>query len=454
MTLQNTETTSDKLDFKKLLPILMIVGVDLLGLTIIIPLLPLYARSFNADAFAIGVLATAYPAMQLIGAPILGRLSDRYGRKPVLVASQIGTFIGFILLGFANSMFLLMLARVIDGLSGANISTAQAAVADSTTEKNRTQALGLLGAAFGVGFIIGPIIAFISLGLSGNNYHVPALIAAGFSALSILLTVIFLKETHEPGTRTANERAFSRQDFIQTLTSPAVGFLLILTFLQQVAFSGFEQFLALFTLTRLGLNAAGNVIIFIWVGLLVVAVQAYFIRKWSDAYGDRKVILGGLGLLAVGLALTALTPMQPPPWYSKAALEKEINAGEVTIGDTTGIQANSISLPPDTDKGAAGIIWLLIAMIPAAIGGGVLQPTVNSMITKRVDKSRTGVTLGIAAAIISASSVVSPLLMGAIFQLFGNSAPFLFAAVLMAGLLGLALIRLKAAPESSAVLAS
>jgi len=116
----------DKLDFKKILPIFVIVLIDLLGLTIIIPLMPLYAASFGSDAFTIGLLGAAYPVMQFIGAPLLGRLSDRYGRKPILLISQLGTFLGFILLGLANALPLLFIARFVDGLSGANISTAQA----------------------------------------------------------------------------------------------------------------------------------------------------------------------------------------------------------------------------------------------------------------------------------------------------------------------------------------
>jgi DHA1 family tetracycline resistance protein-like MFS transporter len=192
---------ADKLDFKKVLPIFVIVLVDLMGLTIIIPLMSLYAASFGANAFMIGLLGAAYPVMQFIGAPLLGRLSDRYGRKPILLISQMGTLLGFILLGLANALPLLFIARIVDGLSGANISTAQAVITDSTTERTRTQGLGLLGAAFGLGFVIGPVITFVSLSLSNNNYHVPAFVAAAFSAISITLTWFWLEETHGPEKR-------------------------------------------------------------------------------------------------------------------------------------------------------------------------------------------------------------------------------------------------------------
>ena len=186
---------TEKLDFKRIFPIIVIVFVDLLGLSIIIPLLPLYAARFSATPIVIGILQATYPFMQFIGAPILGRLSDRFGRKPVLVVSQIGTLAGFILLGFANTLALLFISRLIDGLSGANISTAQAAIADSTNEKTRTQGLGLVGAAFGLGFVFGPVIAFIVLAATGQNYQAVAWAAALFSLVSILLTLFWFRET-------------------------------------------------------------------------------------------------------------------------------------------------------------------------------------------------------------------------------------------------------------------
>jgi len=143
MTEQVTESENiafdEKLDFKKILPIFVIVLIDLLGLTIIIPLMPFYAASFNATPFVIGLLGATYPVMQFVGAPILGRLSDRYGRKPVLFFSQIGTFIGFIILGLANSLWMLFLARIIDGISGANISTAQAAISEISREGTKDE---------------------------------------------------------------------------------------------------------------------------------------------------------------------------------------------------------------------------------------------------------------------------------------------------------------------------
>ncbi|MBP8001821.1 MAG: MFS transporter [Chloroflexi bacterium] len=362
----SSSSADEKLDFRKIFPIFVIVLIDLLGLTIIIPLLPLYATSFGASPLTIGILGAAYPIMQFIGAPLLGRLSDRYGRKPVLIVSQLGTLLGFLILGFANTLWLLFLSRLIDGLSGANIATAQAAITDSTTEKTRTQGLGLIGAAFGLGFIIGPVIAFVSLALSDNNYHVPAFVAAAFSFLSILLTKFWFQESLpvEKRGQATNRSAFSLGRMFAALRHPAVGILLILMFAQQLAFGGFEQILSLFTLNRLGLNASGNAVVFVFVGVIVVAVQGGLIGKWSRRYGDRRLIYAALALLAVGLLLIGLTPQQPVPWYDKAQLTEELSGNRQLPGETPPTQNIPIALPDDAQTGWLGLIWILLAMIP------------------------------------------------------------------------------------------
>ena len=275
------EQTTEKLDFKRILPILVIVLVDLMGLSIIIPLLPLFAARFGATPFIVGILQAAYPLMQFIGAPILGRLSDRFGRKPILIASQIGTLAGFVLLGFANTLWLLFLSRIIDGLSGANISTAQAAIADTTTEKTRTQGLGLVGAAFGVGFVLGPIIAYVVLALSGGDYRTVALTAAFFSLASILLTTFWFHETNsDRSPDTASLKSpFRFAAMLAALHRPTIGFLLLIMFFYQVAFGGYEQLFSLFTLTRLGMDATDTSGLFALAGIFIVIVQGGLIGR-------------------------------------------------------------------------------------------------------------------------------------------------------------------------------
>ncbi len=429
----------EKLDFKKILPVFVIVLVDLLGLTIIIPLLPLYAAAFGATPVLIGLLSSAYPVLQFFGAPVLGRLSDRFGRKPVLMISQIGTLAGFLLLGFANSLLLLFISRLIDGLSGANIATAQAIIADSTTEKTRTQGLGLIGAAFGLGFIIGPLIAFIALALSNNDFHAPAFVAAFFSAISILLTWFLLKETKKsPGAEHSAEKIESSpglKGFSKAFRLPGIALLLVLIFAQQIAFGGFEQLLSLFTLNRLGLNASGNAVIFVFVGVVVVLVQGYFIGRWSRRLGDRKLILLGLSTLALGLLLMAFTPAQPPPWYDREELVQQLNA---EAGETASADHLSIAIPDEEDRGLAGIGWLLVMMIPAGIGGGVLQPGINSLITKRVSSGDHGGILGVSTSMISGANVLAPLMGGVLFQVH-SGLPFIVWGLILGLLLLIAL---------------
>jgi MFS transporter, DHA1 family, tetracycline resistance protein len=441
----------EKLDFKQVMPIFLVVLVDLLGLTIIIPLLPLYATTFGIDARTIGLLSAVYPIMQFIGAPILGRLSDRYGRRPILIVSQIGTFIGFLLLGFANTLWLLFLSRIIDGLSGANVSTAQAMIADVTTEKTRTQGLGLIGAAFGLGFTVGPLIAFGALALTGNNYHAPAFVAAACSAISVLLSVFYLKETHDPRASASAEHVkIGIGSIFEALRRPQIGILLVLLFAQQIAFGGFEQILSLFTLNRLGMNASGNAILFVFVGIFIVLVQGYFIRQWSARFGDRKLINLGLVTLGLGLLMTAVTPSQPVPWYSRSEVEHELTSRAAT---NESAQTIPISLPEDGLNGWGGIVWLIVAMVPASIGGGVLQPSINSLITKRVTQDERGGILGIGSAFLSAANALAPLIGGALFSVVGPGAPFLLWSVIMFGLLAAAWFLLRPRPEDGQTLA-
>lgn len=450
---QSSAVSAEKLDFKRILPIFVIVLIDLLGLTIIIPLMPLYAASYGANPFVIGLLGAAYPVMQFIGASLLGRLSDRYGRKPVLLVSQLGTIIGFLLMGFAGSIWVLFMARIIDGLSGANISTAQAAIADSTTEKTRTQGLGLIGAAFGIGFTIGPVLAFATLALTGNNYHAVAFVAAAFAAIAFGLTWFWFQESLLPERRGRAEHkpALSFGAMTAALRRPAIGFLLVLMFAQQMVFGGFEQLLSLFTLSRLGLDARGNSVLFVIIGAVVVVIQGGMIGRWSRKYGDRWLIVMGLAALAAGMILISLTPRQPAPWYSRAEVVMQLagSGGRALPGETPPTQNLPIDPPDESNKGWLGIGWGLAAMIVASIGGAVLSPAINSSITRRVDPGEVGGTLGISASFVSAANALAPVVFGAVFNWLGSTAPFLIAGLVTAVLWWLATRAIKPQPPAT-----
>jgi len=425
-----SEQPTEQLDFKRILPIIVIVFVDLLGLSIIIPVLPYFAARFSATPIVIGILQATYPFMQFIGAPVLGRLSDRFGRKPILIVSQLGTFAGFALLGFANTLTLLFISRIIDGISGANMSTAQAAIADSTTEMTRTQGLGLTGAAFGAGFVAGPMIASVVLVASHGDYKAVALTAAFFSLLSVLLTTFWFHETHQADSPSIKslKSPFSFGKMFEALGRPTIGFLLLIMFFYQIAFGGYEQLFSLFTLTRLGTTITETSVLFALAGVFIIVVQAGLIGRWSKQKGDRWLVIMGVSTLAIGLIGTSLTPRVPLPWYSQEkVMESLAGRSDLRLSE----QNIQVSLPDEADRGWFGIIWLVVASFPAALGGGVLHPAVNSLITKSSDKSEVGGMLGISASMYSAANAIAPLFYGFLFQWLGAPVPFFTGGLIL-----------------------
>lgn len=418
--------TDNRLNFERVIPIFALTFVDILGLTIILPLLHLYAVRFGASPVEVGIVAASFPLAQLIGVPVMGALSDRYGRKPLLIISQMTTLIGFIVLALANSLWLVILSRVIDGLFGANIATAQAALSDITTDETRAQGLGLTGAAFGLGFVFGPVIAFGALEFS-DNLALPALIAAAYSCLSLLLTIFVFQETLPPELRGKRSR---KLNLAQMFRIPQINVLLLMMFAQQVIFFGFEAMLGLFTLSRLGLLGQGNAIIFIIVGVILVTVQVRLIGRWSRKYGEARLVTAALGLLALGLLLLAMTPEQPHPFYVRQITENQLH-DLAPSGTEAMIGAITVNLPNDASRGVGGVLWVLAAIAPISIGAGLIRPSLNTLMTRRVGKADYGAVLGISASVVSAANAAAPILAGLIFQNYDPSAPFWLGAALM-----------------------
>jgi len=441
--------TANRLDFKRVLPIFALTFVDVLGLTVILPLLHLYAATYGATPFQIGLVAAAFPLAQLIGVPVMGALSDRYGRKPLLLISQVSTCISFLMLASANSLEMIILSRLVDGLFGANLATAQAAITDVTDEGTRVQGLGLTGAAFGLGFLFGPAIALFSLEVS-DSLATPALIAAAYSFASILLTLFAFKETLPPQRRQAGRviQAFYLFSAVRMLRRPRLNHLLVLMFGQQVVFFAFESLLGLFILSRLGLLGQGSALVFIYVGFILVYVQARLIGRWNRQYGERRLVWIALGTLALGLLLLSATPDQPHPLYVErkaAAILREMKptAAEAVIGDI------SITLPDDRRRGIGGLAWFLAALIPLTVGAGLIRPALNSLMVQQAPAGETGAVLGVSAAFVSLADAIAPLLGGWIFQTYGASAPFAIGGVVMLVLLFASLLLLRPQPVTA-----
>ena len=436
-----TKPSPTPLDMRRVIPIFLLIFVDMLGLTVILPLLHIYAAAFGATPLQIGIVMAVFPLAQLLGAPMMGALSDRFGRKPLLLVSQLTTCISFIMLGLAGSLEMVILSRLFDGLFGANISTAQAALSDITDHSNRTRGLGITGAAFGLGFIFGPIIAILSFEFT-DSLAVPAFTAAVYSFVSLMITTFVFRETHPPEKRGQGGGIISPLIAARYILRPALGFLLALMFAQQVIFFGYESLLGLFTLTQLGFLGRGNALLFLLIGIILVTVQARYIGRWSAKYGEKRLVMAALALLTIGLGLTGTTPAQPHPFYVQEIAQRDLlsqnpSSAEAVIGGL------GIALPPNGNNGIGGLVWMLFAILPISVGAALMRPAINSMLTRRVSEREYGKVLGVSSALVSAANALSPLAAGLIFQSLGAAAPFLIGAGLMGGLFVLGMIYLS-----------
>jgi MFS family permease len=362
-----------------LLPIFLIVLVDILGMTIILPLLPFYALRFGASATVVGLLLSTYALCQLIAGPILGSWSDRIGRKPLLILSQLGTFAGFLILASAGSLWVVFLSRVIDGLTAGNLSLAQAYIADVTEPGNRAKSFGVIGIAFGIGFLVGPATSGF---LSQFGYAYPILAAAALSATSVVCTATLLPKVPPhtagdvagPGGQRLGLLDWSR--YAEYFARPGLGKLLWQFFFFAFPFSMFMGGFSLFAHQRyqwnghpVGAKEVGY--IFAYVGLLGIILQGGLMGRLVKTLGERTLVWTGFLSAGLGYALVALTR---------------------TIGQLLG--ASTVN----------------------SYGMGVLRPSITALITHKAGRHEQGVVLGLTQSITSISSVIAPVIAGALID--------------------------------------
>jgi DHA1 family tetracycline resistance protein-like MFS transporter len=290
--------------------VVLIVLIDLLGFTLVMPLLAPFAEQYGFSEWQIGLLFSAYPLCQLVAGPVLGKLSDRHGRRPLLVFSQAGTAISFLILGLSRNFTLMLLARMLDGASGGNILVAQAYVADVTRPEHRARGMGLIGMAFGLGFVLGPLLGGLLVALPvspGWRLRLPFLVAAGFSTLAWVLVLLRLPESLPAGGKAREAaRVVSWRGLADTLTLPGIGRLVLLGFLTVLAFACLEGTLSLFLRRRMGWDARSAAFAFAGLGLLSAIVQGGLIRRLVPRLGEARLIVAGLVTAAFGFAAMAL----------------------------------------------------------------------------------------------------------------------------------------------------
>lgn len=363
-------------------PVWTAVAVDLLGFGIIIPLLPLYAERFGASATTIGLLFASYSLAQFVFSPIWGRISDKVGRRPILLITIAGSAIGSLVLGLAGSLPLLFIGRILDGASGASVAVARATVSDIADLDQRPRLMGLLGAAFGLGFVIGPSIgALAALG----SPSLPFYVAAGISVLNLLAGVLRIPETLRAPTAVMHGAGF------RSLPVPVLR-LVILTFVGITAFSAFEATFSLLGSARLQMTEPTVALVFAGIGVVLVAAQGGMVGPVTKALGETRTIRLGLVLNVVGFAV-------------------------ISVADSW------LTLPP-------GLALL-------ALGQGLLTPTLSSAVAG-MTPDRAGVSLGVQQSAGGLARVVGPILGGALFAA-AIPLPYLVAA-------GLTLIALPITP--------
>jgi len=353
-----------------LIVIFTTVFIDLVGFGIVIPVFPYYAEgtTFNGTPRTVALLFASYSIMQLIFSPVLGGLSDKYGRRPVLLLSILGTGLGFVILGFANSLWMLFLGRILDGITGGNISTAQAYIADITTKENRAKGMGLIGAAFGLGFIFGPAIGGV---LSRWGIHVPFFFAAALCFANAVLLFFTLPETvtkdHPARTSAARGRGLSQ--LVRSLKQPRLGFVLTIYFLFVVAFSIMTTSFSLYVMFRFGYDAQHTGYLFAYVGLIAVVVQGGLIGRLVKRFGEAPLVI--TGALCFALSLFAV---------------------------------------PFVGPAAGGLAALLLGGGVFSLGNSLATPALTSLASKSVGAAEQGTVLGVTQSVASLARAVGPFL--------------------------------------------
>lgn len=382
-----------------LFPIFMIVFVDVLGFGITIPVLPLFAQNtFQAGPQQITLLQSAYFLAQFIAAPQLGRWSDRFGRRPVLLLSQSGTLAAFLISGSAPGLAFLYLARIVDGFTGGNVSVAQAYLSDVTDEKNRAQGIGIVNAAFGAGFVFGP--AFGAFVAAQFGPRLPYFIAAGISLLTISLTYFLLPESLTPARRAAMPARASAQSKsrLEMLRVPGVGLLMVIAFAGQLAFFSFQAIWVLWSERvlfagfdeKFTQQAIGG--IFTLVGFFGIMTQVFWVKPIVKRFGERMMVAGGLLVRSIPWAVMTVFPS----------------------------------------------MVLIIGVAPLiSFGNGLILPGLTALLTYLVPPDERGYAIGLSESVQGLGRISAPLIAGALFQYVSPGAPLAFAAVI--GFLGAAI---------------
>lgn len=400
---ENSSPEAKKRSRNAILMVALVVLVDITGFGLILPLLPFWAERLGANPLEVGLILTVYALAQFLFTPLLGALSDRFGRRPIILASLVIEAVGFALTALAGTLPLLLVARFIGGLGAANIGSAQAVVADVTAPKDRARGMGMVGAAIGLGFVVGPALGGV---LANFGSTVPFWAAFVVALLNAVLVLALLPETRArraSGYKTPSPFAFFA-GWKRASQNPVIARLILVNLLFTLAFTAMEAVFPLFSQRVFGWQATQNGYIFTYVGVLIVIMQGGMVGQLVKRFGERGVQIAGLALLTVGLAL-------------------------LPFGVTLGV--------------------LLVALGLLSIGDGAVTPTNNALLSLAAPADAQGETLGLSQGMAGLGRMVGPVVAG---WLFGMSIglPFFVGAALTLLALLVALPRIEAKPPNSA----
>ncbi|MFO1128311.1 MAG: MFS transporter [Rhodospirillales bacterium] len=371
------------------MPILFfVVFVELIGFGVIIPLLPFYGEHFHATPAVVGLLMASYSLAQFVTAPFWGQLSDRVGRRPVLMASLAGAASSYVALAFADHLWVLFAARIFGGGMAGGIATAFAYAADISTPANRAKAMGVVGAAFGIGFVFGPAIGGILAGPepATADFTSPALVACALSTTAFLLTLFVLPESLPPERRAGRTGTSRRHAFRVAITRPLLLRLIGLMFLATFVFAGMETTFAMWSRRQFGWGPEQNGYLFAFVGVISAFVQGGLVGRLARRFGEIRLVALGAMLLAVGMFAIPF----------------------------------SLNLP-----------LLALSVAAAALGFSLLTPSLNSLVSLQTASSLQGGIMGVSRSATTLARVLGPTFAGIVFEYFGRAAPFLTGGAIM-----------------------
>ena len=368
-----------------MVPLLLVVVIDLIGFGIIIPLLPFYAETYGASPQKVTMLMVTFSFFQFIAAPIWGYLSDKYGRRIIIWVTLAGSIIAYILLAYSQTLYGLFFARAFAGFMAGNISTAQAYIADITDKNNRAKAMGLFGAAFGIGFILGPAIGGVLAGSDPKNPNVflPPIAAASLSFIALVLALFLLKNNRNMIKNNKNKRILS---LIEAIKIPNLRQLILLSFIVTLVFASMESTFSLWSERTFNWGAEQNGYIFAFAGICGVLVQGFLISPLVKRFGEAFLCITGMIFISIGMLSVAISFLNYHAYISMSLI---------------------------------------------AFGLGFFLPTISTLIVNIVSEDRRGWVLGVNQSVSSLSRIIGPAIAGFLFEFYGKNSPYIFGSIIL-----------------------